>query len=147
MKEVEKLNRTLNEIAKKNSKVTMVRGNVKSVDWGNKTAVVTSLVDGLDYFDVSLGLGCFQQKPKKGTACVIGLIDGTLGGLLISADEVEELVIKEAGFVLKKDGEDLRTVLNDMIDEISKIFVVYGVSINVGAMTAIKQRLNIILSQ
>lgn len=73
---------------------------------------------------------------------------------LVEADELEEFVfksgksemtIKDEGFIIKYEGESLKKVFNDMIDEINKIIVINGTSINVPAMVAIKQRLNTIL--
>lgn len=155
MSEFDKLKRTLFEFGKMNQKVSIVRCEVEAVDWNKKTMTVRSLVDGLEYFNVLLGLGYVQQKPKVNTKCIVGLYDGSVGGFLLEADEVEEalytinetqLTIKDEGFVLKKANDDLKTVLNDLIDEINKIIVVNGTSINVAATTDIKQRLNSILT-
>jgi len=53
--------------------------------------------------------------------------------------------ITTAGYKIDKGSENLKTVFNDMVDELNKIIVVNGTTINVAAMTIIKQRLNTIL--
>lgn len=127
---------------------------VKSVDWEKKTMTATGLVDDLDNFDVILGIGSEARKPKIGTKCLIGIISNSPNAFLIEADELDEiffksgeseLTIKDGGFIIKHADQNLKTVFNDMIDEINKIIVINGTSINVPAMVAIKQRLNTIL--
>ncbi|SHH75220.1 hypothetical protein [Flavobacterium johnsoniae] len=134
--------------------VQTVWATVKDVDWENKTMTATGLIDDLDYFDVLLGIGDHYCKPIVGTNCLIGSVDNSANTFLISASEVEEtiftsgdseLTIKEDGFIIKQSNESLKKVFNDMIDEINKIIVINGTSINVAAMTAIKQRLNTVL--
>jgi len=50
------------------------------------------------------------------------------------------------GFQIKRNNETLKVVLNDFIDEVNKIIVVQGTTINVPAMILIKQRLNTVLT-
>lgn len=128
---------------------------VKSVDWEKKTMVATDLIDGLDYYDVLLGIGAIYQKPKVGAKCLLGVLGNKASAtFLIEAENVEEtiytsdktkFVIKESGFVIQQDNESLKSVLNDFFDEVNKIVVIYGNTINKGAVTAIKTRLNKIL--
>lgn len=128
---------------------------VKEVNWQDKSMTVTSVADNLDYYEVLLGIGSEMKKPKLGTRALIGIIGNNQGNsFLITADEIEEIniiseesefTIKETGFIVKKGSESLKEVLNDMIDEINKIIVINGTTINVPAMTVIKQRLNTIL--
>lgn len=134
--------------------VQTVWATVKEVDWEAKTMTATGLEDDLDFFDVLLGIGDQYSKPVIGSKCLIGSISNSPNNFFICAEQVEEtvfkrgeteLTIKEDGFILKQSNENLRTVFNDMIDEINKIIVINGTSINVAAMTAIKQRLNTVL--
>ncbi|GGA84705.1 hypothetical protein GCM10008015_26870 [Flavobacterium palustre] len=127
---------------------------VKDVNWEKKTMTATGLKDDLDYHDVLLGIGSDFKKPKVGTKCLIGIVGNSANAFLIAADEVEEILIvsgesqltvKEQGFIVKHGGENLKNIFSDMIDEINKIIVVNGRSINVAAMTAIKERLNTVL--
>lgn len=177
MKNIDKLKRTLNDMAKANIKLSLVRAKVKAVDWDAKTMIVESLVDGLEYFDVLLGFGAFYQQPTVGTTCLIGIYDGhKTAGFLVDVDKVEEaiytsglttLTIKENGFVIKQDQENLKLVLNDwqdkigeLIDQIVIIANAAGAAQTVAPMLAIKEtltddniagtiknRLNIILTE
>jgi len=126
---------------------------VKEVDWKAKTMDV--LVDGLEVYDVLLGLENEYKKPTVGGKCLIGIIENKAGAFLLHASDVSEhkITIKEAvltvtenGFSVKKGDESLKTVLNDFIDEVNKIVVIEGRTINVAAVTQIKQRLNNILT-
>jgi hypothetical protein len=56
---------------------------------------VLGIDDDLEYYDVLLGLGSVDVKPKVGSNCLIGFINNseTLP-FLIMADEVEEIDIK-----------------------------------------------------
>ena len=127
----------------------------KEVNWEEKTMIATGQTDNLDYYEVDLGKGSELKKPKPGTLCLIGIIENSAANaFLIEAQELEELqiktattqlIVKEEGIKIQRDNEDLLSVLSDMIDEINKIKVIYGNTVNVMEMTAIKQRLNGIL--
>lgn len=112
---------------------------VDSVDWPNKSADVTVVADELPIYNVELGLGGLDRQPKKGSKCLVLLIEGsTTKGFLLAAEELE-------GLQVTSQGESLKKVLNDFIDEVNKIIVVHGTTINQAAVTAIKKRLNKIL--
>src|SRR5690606_24667905 len=120
-----------------------------------KTMTATSVSDGLDYFEVPLGIGNLYRKPKLKSKVLLGILEGkNAAAVLIDAEDVEELVytsgdsvftIKKEGYIVKKGNESLRDCLNDFINECNKIIVVNGTSINVAAVNAIKQRLNTVL--
>lgn len=126
----------------------------KDIDWDKKTMTATGLTDDLDYHDVLLGIGGEFKKPKQGTKCLIGIVSNSANAFLITAEEFDEIVyssgdsqltIKENGFIVRQKNESLKTIFVDMIDEINKIIVINGTSINVVAMTAIKERLKTVL--
>lgn len=152
---LEEFTRLMKEQGKSAVKPQLVWAKVKEVDWESKTMTATDLVDGLDYFDVLLGIGAVYQKPKLGAKCMLGVLGNKASAtFLIEAEAIEEtiyisdktkFVIKENGFVIQQNKESLKSVLNDFIDEVNKIVVIYGNTINKGAVTAIKQRLNTIL--
>jgi len=127
---------------------------VKSVNWEEKTMVGTGLENGLDYEDVLLGLGSFYRKPKVGTMAIIGTINNSAAAFMIDCEETEELAWKNEeseyritpeGFEVKKGNESLKKILNDFIDEVNKIVVIQGTTINQVAVEEIKQRLNTVL--
>lgn len=153
MKEVAKFKKIIAERAKAKTPIQVEWGKVTSVDWNSKTAEVT--VDELIYYDVLLGLGNQYRKPKINTRCLIGIIENKEGSYLIDAEEIEEvvtltgdaeLVQKKDGFSIKKGDESLQKVLTDFMDECNKIMVIQGNTIDVAAVTVIKQRLKSILT-
>jgi hypothetical protein len=134
----------------------LIWATVAAVDWSKKTMTAKSVVDGLEYFNVLLGLGSFYRKPKVGTKCLLGVLgDKKAATFLIEAEAFEESVmkssdteftIKEDGFILKQGNESLKTILNDFMNEVNKIVVVQGRTIDVAAVTLIKNRLNTVLT-
>lgn len=130
--------------------------NATSVDWQAKTMTATGVSDGLEFYDVSLGLGSFYRKPKLGSLCLIGILENQeASAYLIDLSAFEEavwysggseLTIKEEGFIIKQGDESLKEVLNDwqaqfgkLCDELNKVVVSIGVSPNVTSITQIKQ--------
>lgn len=147
--------RLLKEKQKSQTQPQVVWATVKTVDWEKRTMVATGLVDDLEYYDVLLGLGNTYKKPKQGSKCLLGVIGNhSAFTFLIEAESVEEMLVvsgesemtvKEEGFIIKRADQSLTQVLNDFIDEVNKIVVINGTTINVAAVTLIKQRLNTIL--
>lgn len=145
----------LNQKAKENEEVSTIWATVKTIDWNQKICICTGELDDLDYYDVLLGIGDVYKKPKKGSKALLGIINGNNAHtFLIHCDELEEVettsgeskfIIKKNGFIVKQGNESLKTVFNDMIDELNKIIVIQGTTINVPAMNLIKERLNTIL--
>lgn len=141
----------------------------KHVDWENKTMTAVGQSDDLEYYNVRLGNGSIVKKPKPGTLCLIGLIENqAANSFLVDAAEIEEIIItsgdsevtiKEEGVKINRSGENMKSVLNDLIDkmnelntEVQKIIVIQGTSPDIPALTQlqedkieIKQRLNTIL--
>jgi len=155
-KELDEFTRLLKDRQKASQKPHIVWATVKEVDWLSKQMTATGLLDGLDYYDVQLGLGSFYRKPIVGTKCLLGVIENqSAATFLIEAEAFEEgvwtsentqLVVKKEGIALNRNGEELLTILNELIDEINKIKVIYGNTVNIAAVTAIKQRLNNVLT-
>ena len=152
---LDEFTRLLKEQGKSVVKPQMIWAKVKTVDWAAKTMTAEDVVDGLDYYAVLLGIGGIYQKPKVGAKCVLGILGNKAAAtFLIEAENIEETIftnrstifeIKENGFVIHQNKESLKEVLNDLIDEVNKIVVINGNTINVAKMLAIKQRLNTIL--
>jgi hypothetical protein len=76
---------------------------VKSVDWDAKTMVATGVKDDLDFYDVILGLGSINLKPKVDSLCLIGIIlNKEASVFLINAQEIETYeLIDSTGFKLE----------------------------------------------
>jgi len=132
---------------------------VQSVDKETKTITAKDL-EGFTFNEIRLTAAIDESKalvvyPKIGSTVLVSMIGNQLEQLFVSSvREVEsldvtiedtELHMDVDGYRLKRGNEDLKTVLNDMIDELNKIVVIQGQSINVVAMTQIKARLNNIL--
>lgn len=149
----------LDELVETLKKRPTVRATIwataKAVDWSKKTMTAVSVTDGLEYWDVPLGIGNLYRKPAVNSKVLLGVVEGKDAAVvLLDAENVEELVytsgesvftIKKEGYIVKRGAESLRDCLNDFIDECNKIIVVNGTSINVPAVEAIKKRLNTIL--
>lgn len=92
---LDKLKQTLSELQTSKIPTQTVLVEVKEVNWDERTMTVIGVTDELEYYDVLLGLGSVNVKPKIGSSCLIGFINNseTLP-FLIMADEVEEIDIK-----------------------------------------------------
>lgn len=155
MTALSELSKILNQKSKETIEVSTIWATVKAIDWDQKICICTGELDDLEYYDVLLGIGDVYKKPKKGSKALLGIINGNSAHtFLIHADDLDEIettsgtskfIIKEKGFVIKQGNESFKTVLNDMIDELNKIIVIQGTTINVPAMKLIQQRLNTIL--
>ncbi len=61
----------------------------KRVDWEAKTMRAVDNA-GLEFFNVSLGLGAICVKPKKGSRCIIGVLEGQgTATFLLNAEAIE----------------------------------------------------------
>lgn len=154
MEELAKFKTLLTDKAKSHVPIQTEWVTVKSVDWENKTMLGKGELNGLDYEDILLGLGSFYRKPKVESLATIGIINNSAACFLIAAEEIEEFAwqnekasyrITPEGFEIKREKETLKKVLNDFIDEVNKIVVVQGTTINQAAVIEIKERLNTVL--
>lgn len=127
---LDKLKITLSELQASKIPTQTVLVEVKEVNWDDRTMTVIGVDDELEYYDVLLGLGSVDVKPKVGSNCLIGFINNseTLP-FLIMADEVEEIDVKSEhcqlkvndGFLLKKQNETLAKLMSDLLKEIQKM--------------------------
>ena len=151
------LKKALNEFKKQN--VLVFPATVTSVDEAAKT-ISCKDTDDFEYNDVRLAAAEDNKKsvlliPKINSTVLIGLIGDQLNALfVVKINEAEKVIgtiettnfkIDASGYQVKRGDESLKTVLNNLIDEINKIKVIYGNTINVIAVNEIKERLNNIL--
>lgn len=120
-------------LAKKNKEsipVQTIWGVVHSVNENDKTMDV--MVNGIEYFDVLLGLGAIVTIPKKGSRCLIGIIENKHGGFLIDASEIQRqtitidttsIEITKEGVKIERNGLNLKTVQTDFMTAVSGIMV------------------------
>lgn len=79
---------------------------VKEVDWEEKTMTAIGENNALEYFDVLLGLGAVNTKPKAGSLALVGSIHNGEACFMISCEEMEGFEITDqSGFkVILNDG-------------------------------------------
>lgn len=124
---LDKLKQTITELMKNNIPVQTVWVEVSEVDWEERTMTAIGIDDEVEYFDILLGLGSLDLKPKEGSNCLIGIIENSsTASFLMVADEIEELDINvedcqlniNDGFLLKKENETLKKLMSDLIKAI-----------------------------
>lgn len=127
---LDKLKQTINELIKGNFPIQTVWVTVSEVDWEDRTMTAIGIDDELEYYDVLLGLGSIDLKPKVGSSCLIGIIENRdTASFLIMVDEIEEIDINadrcqlniNDGFLLKKENESLANLMSDLLQEIQKM--------------------------
>lgn len=93
---------------------------VSEVDWEEKTMTAIGENNGLEYFDVLLGLGAMNVKPKIGSLALVGAIHNGEACFMISCEEIEEFeLIDQSGFkvnlnngLLLINGEEFGGIVN-----------------------------------
>lgn len=127
---LDKLKDTLAEMAKGAIPVQTVWVEVTEVDWEERTMTAIGIDDDLEYYDVLLGLGSVDLKPKTGSTCLIGIIENqNTSSFLITVNEIEEIDINvedcqlkiNNGFILRKQNETLAKLMSDLLREIQKM--------------------------
>lgn len=127
---VDKLKQAINEKIKSFANVQTIWAEADEIDWEQKTMTAIGIADDLPYYDVLLGLESLVIKPKKGSTCLIGLIENdSTKPFLIWANELESYEIKvedtefkiQEGFLLKKENETLAKLMSDLLKEIQKM--------------------------
>lgn len=125
---IDRLKELLDSRAKRQIPTQVVWGRVKTVDWENKKCTVTGELDGLDYYEVSLGVKNQIIKPKKGAKCLIGSVGNVeTDNYLIDVEEFEEKIfisnkvelhITEQGFTIKRGNADLKLILKEAFEQL-----------------------------
>jgi len=86
----------------------------KSVDWGEKTMTADGVSDDVPYKGVQLGFGYVDVKPKVGSVCLIGILEGKEAlTFLINAEAVEQVEINIGKLKIEASPEGLMSVKND----------------------------------
>ncbi|WP_264521207.1 hypothetical protein [Flavobacterium sp. N1994] len=93
---------------------------VSEVDWEAKTMTCIGENNGLEYFDVLLGLGSIVIKPKVDSLALVGSIHNGEAAFLISCEEMEGFeLIDQSGFKLSLNngqmminGDDFGGIVN-----------------------------------
>lgn len=93
---------------------------VQEVDWEEKTMTAIGSDNGLEYFDVLLGLGSMDIKPKIGSMALVGAIHNGEACFMISCEEIEAFELTDqSGFkfnlnngLLLINGDELGGIVN-----------------------------------
>jgi hypothetical protein len=92
MSELDKFAEIFNRKLGDNRQAQLRFGVCKSVKWTDeeRTMTATGVSDDVDYKDVQLGFGYIDIKPKQGSVCLIGVLEGQEAlTFLINAEQVE----------------------------------------------------------
>jgi hypothetical protein len=148
----------LEKLVGRYTRLQVIEAKVKSVS--EDQCEVIALDGSKDFFRVSLnavlenGNDKLINYPTPGSTVIIAIAPGATTASIIAFSQVDQTYFKRGttvqeidrdGFKLERDGESLKKVINDLIDEVNKIKVIYGNTINVAEMINIKLRLNRIL--
>lgn len=122
---------TLTDRKNKNRQVMVLQwAKVISVDWEQRTCDAKGIDDDLEFYDILIGAGSIDVKPKVGTLILIGVINNKeTTTVLLSAEEIDKVEIKagnceltvDNGFLLKKENETLKKLMVDLLKEIQKM--------------------------
>lgn len=144
-------NRHLND----SMKATLRWVSPTEVDWDAQTMTAVD-GDGLEFYDVLLGVGTTAVKPVIGTDCLIAIIEGDEAtAFMLYADEAEEvylksgsteLIVNTEGCHISRESENLMSVLSDLISEVQKIVVVVGTNPDIVTLEEIKTRLKTVMN-
>lgn len=119
---IQKLKETLDRRQKSMIPVQTMWVTVKSVNWEEKTMTATGVMDGLDCFDVLLGLGSVYVKPKTGSKCLVGMMENQPAAwFLISAAEVEEVSVNADEIVFNGGGNGGVPISGNVSDRLNKV--------------------------
>lgn len=123
-KEIDVFTTLLNRKNKAQQTLVLQWAKVTAVDWDTKTCDAIGLDDNLEFFDILIGAGSIDLKPKIGTLIIIGIINNDeTTPVLLSAEEIDKVEIKagnceltiDEGFALKKENETLKKLMSDLI--------------------------------
>jgi len=131
MSKAKQLADILNEKAQAEKIPALIWATVKEVDWDKKEMTATGLTDGLDYYEVLLGLGGRYVKPKQDSKVLLGVVEGQAQHtVLLFASEVEEevlisgdieIVINEEGIKLNGDAKGGLVISAEVADDLNAI--------------------------
>ncbi len=156
----------LSEYLKRRTKVTLVLAKVTAIDEAAQTCDVEDIVGEHEIFDVRLRASSANKGllivPEMGSQVLIGAIgQSDTEYCVLSFTKVKKLSVEidsvsyeidNQGFLIKKGGEDLKKILNDLIQQIQLLTVTCAAPatpssppLNNAAFVAIKSRLNLLL--
>ncbi len=148
----------LEKLVKRYTRLQVIEAKVKSLS--EDQCEVIALDGSNEFFKVSLNAVLENESdkminyPAPGSTVIIAIAPGQTTASIIAFSQVDKAYFQKGstvqeidgdGYKLERDGESLKKVINDLIDEVNKIKVIYGNTINVAEMIKIQLRLNRIL--
>ncbi len=101
--ELDKFGQLFKQRLSDNQKATLRWVSPTAIDWESKTMTAED-GDGLEFFDVLLGVGTTAVKPVVGCDCLIAIVEGDEAtAFMLFADEAEELIINAEKMQLSAD--------------------------------------------
>lgn len=129
-KELDDLASVLGRENKRAQTMSIQWAKVTAVNWDERTCDAKGLRDELEFYDILIGVGSIDVKPKVGSLIIIGIINNDeTTSFLLSAEEIDSIEIKaknceltiDNGFLLKKENETLKELMVDLLKEIQNM--------------------------
>ena len=129
---------------------------VRVVESSESSCTVKKLTTGIELYGVrftSIESGKIKMKPKVDSIGIIAYLDEE-EAVFISYSELEELnyeleackfVMNEDGIKIENKGKNLKEELFKYFDEVEKIIVAQGTTINIGKCQQIRKEIDKIL--
>lgn len=120
--ELDKLAQSIRRATSRGRTAQLRFATCTSVDWDNRTMEAKGVTDDLPYYGVMLGLGFVDIKPKTGTVCLIGILEGADAySFLINAEEVEEVEIT-ADKIIANNGKNAGIVkVGELVEKLNTL--------------------------
>lgn len=119
---------------------------VTAVNQEEQTMDATGVTDGLEFFDVQLGVGSVVMYPAIGATCLVAIVEGQPSdAFLLSASKVERIEVTASVSIVMNGGynggliniEALTEKINGLVDTFNKhTHLVSGVQPGSGSVTA-----------
>lgn len=102
---------------------------VTAVNQEEQTMDATGITDGLEFFDVQLGVGSVVIYPAIGAACLVAIVEGQPSdAFLLSASEVERIEVTASASIVMNGGynggliniDALTEKINTLVDTFNK---------------------------
>lgn len=120
--EVDKLATCIENILGGKGQAQLRFATCTSVDWEARTMEAKGVVDELPYYSVMLGFGFVDVKPKVGSVCLLGVIEGKDSyTFMINAEDVEEVEIKTEHLIINDGAHKGIVKVSNLVDELNAI--------------------------
>lgn len=124
MNEIDEFDILLSEKIKKAIPQVLQWATVTSVDWEDKTCEATDLDTKLPFLNIALGIGGMYIKPKVGSLILVGMVENNESQpFLLNAQDIVTYELKADSFKLNNETVDLKTLLNDLLNDLKSAII------------------------